>query len=324
MLQKDRIIKSGICVGLTAALLLGAIPSRGAHTYAGTGLVLKVNAVRKKLVVSMQEIPGYMEAMVMPLEVRQARELQGLRPGVMVEFTLVVSQKSSYAENIRVRPFESLENDPLNAGRLTLLEQTLAKSSTSEAMVEIGQRVPDFTLIDQNRRRVALAEFAGKVVVVDFVYTRCPLPNFCFRLSSNFAQIQKRFAHQMGHDLILLTVTLDAVHDHPEELTQYASIWKANPEAWHFLTGSGPEVKKVTGMFGVGYWPDEGTMIHSLHTAVINRQGELVANLEGNTFTAKQLGDLVETVLNRGRDSSEIRSLDVPPRSLANTRRAQE
>src|SRR5262249_44656565 len=133
---------------------------------------------------------------------------------------------------------------------------------------------------------------------------RCPLPNFCFRLSSNFAQLQKRFGKQMRRDLILLTVTLDAAHDRPAELKEYAQIWGADPESWHFLTGAGPDIKKVTTIFGVGYWPDEGMMIHSLHTAIIDRPGTLVANLEGNAFTAKQLGDLVESVLGHPQNSS--------------------
>ena len=132
-----------------------------------------------------------------------------------------------------------------------------------------------------------------------FVYSRCPLPNFCFRLSNNFGQLQKRFGERMGHDLILLTVTLDPIHDQPDALAKYGSIWNANATSWHLVTGPPAAIQKVTGMFGVIYSPDEGTMTHSLHTVLIDCQGNLAANLEGNEFTSKQLGDLVETVLNR-------------------------
>jgi protein SCO1 len=292
-----RILLWGFAV--IAALAPVVMSGAGTQTYAGAGIVLKVSPERSEVLVSMQEIPGFMDAMVMPLSVRRQRDLRELLPGMMVDFTLVVSEKTSYADNLRVRPFVSLENDPQGAGRIAVLKEVLAKDPAAQSTLCVGQHVPDFSLTDQNRQQVALSQFAGKVVAMTFVYTRCPLPNFCFRLSNNFGQLQKRFGKQMGHDLILLTVTLDPIHDQPDALAKYGSIWKANAESWHLVTGPPAAIQKVTGMFGVIYSPDEGTMTHSLHTVVIDRQGNLAANLEGNEFTSKQLGDLVETVLNR-------------------------
>lgn len=285
------------------ALLVFASPSTGTQNYAGAGLVLKVIPERNEIVLSMQEIPGFMDAMVMPLHVRQRRELDGLRPGMMVDFALIVTKDSSFAENFRVRSFVNVEPDPQGAMRLATVEKELASNAASEAELAPGQHVPDFSLTDQNHRQVTLSQFQGKIVALTFVYTGCSLPNFCFRLSNNFGQLQKRFRKQMGNDLILLTVTLDPTNDQPEALAKYASIWKADSASWHFLTGPPPFVKKVTGLFGVVYKPGEGTIIHSLHTVIIDRRGNLVANLEGNEFTAKQLGDLVEVELDRAPGS---------------------
>ena len=130
-----------------------------------------------------------------------------------------------------------------------------------------------------------------------FIYTSCALPNFCFRNSNTFGVLQKRFKEQMGRDLVLLTVTFDPQRDQPDVLARYAKTWKANPATWHFLTGPIPSVERVSNMFGMDYFPDEGLMDHSLHAAIINRRGRLVANIEGNQFSADQLGDLVQTVL---------------------------
>src|SRR5580704_11717157 len=116
MTRRARLLQCG--VGMMAALVLVALPGAAAQTYPGAGLVLKVSPERKEFLVSMQEIPGYMDAMVMPLPVRQPRDLQGVRPGMIVDFSLVVREKFSYAENLRVRPFVSLENDPQGACRL--------------------------------------------------------------------------------------------------------------------------------------------------------------------------------------------------------------
>lgn len=285
-------------ISLLAWLVLAAHPGRGAQPYSVTGLVLKVDPAKKTMVVSCNTIPGYMEAMVMPFEVRDSNALNGVQPGMSVEFSLIVGQDASYAENIRVRKFESVEQDPFTAHRLKALQTLVTPGLATTAALAVGQSVPDFKLIDQNRQPVSLSEFAGKVVAINFIYTRCALPQFCFRLSNNFALVQKRFAERMGTDLMLLTVTFDPAHDQPEVLAAAAKTWKADARTWHFLTGPVEEVKQVCGRFGVDAWTDEGLMTHSLHTVVVDRHGKLAANLEGNQFTAQQLGDLVEAVMN--------------------------
>lgn len=103
----------------------------------------------------------------------------------------------------------------------------------------------------------------------------------------------------MSRDLILLTVVVDPVHDQPDALKTYAHTWKADVRGWHFLTGSVSDIQQLCRHFDMSFYPDEALFVHSFHTVVIGRQGQLVANLEGNTFTSKQLGDLVESVAQR-------------------------
>jgi protein SCO1/2 len=284
---------------LFALLGFGASLSFAAQEYPATGMVLKVDAPHRNFVVSCQSIPGFMDAMTMPFDVHELKELNGLTPGMTVDFTLVVEKDSSYAKDVHIKPYASLEQDPLTARRLKLMNSIGTPGSSSSKALTSGQAVPDFTLTDQSRRPVKFSQFAGRVVAINFIYTRCALPNFCFRISNNFGALQKRFKEQLGRNLILLTVTFDPVHDQPEILAKYASTWKADPDTWHFLTGPVPDVQRVTDMFGVDYFPDEGLMNHSLHTAIIDRHGKLVANIEGNQFTADQLADLVQTVLSR-------------------------
>jgi protein SCO1/2 len=261
-------------------------------------LVLAVDKEHRLMTVSCEGIPGYMDAMVMPIEVRDAHELDGLAPSTMIEFSLVADKEHPYAENVRIRNFDSLELDPLSARRLRLLDGAMDPSLSPNRVLKLGQAAPDFSLTDQNRKHVRLSQFAGTVVAITFVYTRCPFPNFCFRLTNNFARLQKRFAGEMGRNLILLTISLDPVHDQPETLFEYARTWNIQSKGWHLLTGPPAEVQKFCERFGVAFFPDEGQLIHSLHTLIIDRQGILAANLEGNEFTAEELGDLVQSVLN--------------------------
>jgi protein SCO1 len=271
-----------------------------AARYAVTGLILSVDQAHLRFVASCSEIPGYMKAMVMPIPVRETKALAGLKPGMFVDFALVAEKDHSWAEDVRVHNYENLAQEPLLVRRLEMLAR-LDKSNPAPAPLAIGARVPDFTLTDQTGRRVSLSRFAGKVVAVTFIYTSCPLPDYCFRLSNNFARVQKRFAGQMGRDLVLLSISFDPVHDQPDVLAKYASSWKADPNSWHFLTGTPAEVKAVCRMFGLNFWPDEGFLAHSLHTLVIDREARLAGNFEGNQFSAEQLGDFVEATLNHFR-----------------------
>ena len=150
--------------------------------------------------------------------------------------------------------------------------------------------------MDQNRRRIDVAGFPGKVLVLNFFYTHCTLPEYCFRLSNNLGNVQKRFQTKMGHDLILLSLSFDPIHDQPETLANYARTWHADRN-WHFLTGAPPVVKNLCALFAVSSWPDEAELLHSLHTVVLDRKGRLAANIEGNQFTSQQLGDLIEVIL---------------------------
>lgn len=284
-------------------LLLSASLSFADQRYSVKGLILKLDPAHKIVVVSSDAIPGYMDAMTMPYSVRDVKDLQGLRPGMLVDFRLVVEANASFVEGIREHKYQGLEPDPLAARRLRLLNQVVNPATVKR--LEIGEPVPNFTLTDQNRGEVILSKFAGKVVALNFVYTRCALPNFCFRSSNNFGLLQKRFRRQLGRDLVLLTITFDPMHDDPDTLAKYAKTWKADPNNWHFLTGSADEVRRVCELFGEDFFQDEGLMNHSLHTAIINRKGKLVANLEGNEFSAQQLGDLMQEILSNGELSEK-------------------
>ena len=274
-------------LSLAALLALAASPGCASRRYPVSGMVLKVDKERRTLLVSHEAIPGYMEAMAMPFRVSDAGALDALRPGMKIEFQLVVGPDASYAERLRLKGGARFAKDP-----------QYAPSPAASASVPLGHAVPDFELTDQSHRSLRLSQLTGKVVAVTFIYTRCPLPDYCPRLSSNFARLQDRFRARLGRDLLLLTVTFDPQYDRPEVLAPYARGWKADPDGWRFLTGALPEIRRVCGLFGVDFWPDQGLITHSLRTALIDRQGRLAANLEGSEFTLQQLADLVETVLN--------------------------
>ena len=288
-----KLIRKCVAIGF-ALFALAVLEAQTKHP--ASGLVLKIDPAKHQITVSCEEIPGYMEAMVMTFQVRPSQRIEGLAAGVNIDFTLFTDKTESFADDIRVHPFQSLELDPTQARRLKLMENLMSPTANSEAIAN-GQTVPDFSLTDQSQRLITLSQFSGKVVALTFIYTRCPLPDYCFRLSNNFGQLQKRFRMHMGNDLVLLSIVIDPAHDQPTALADYAKTWKADSHSWHFLTGPLPEIEKIARAFDMNFYPDEALFVHSFHTVVIDREGKLVSNLEGNSFSAKQLGDLVEWVM---------------------------
>ena len=282
-------------LGVLLLLWIALGPAVGAKEYDVSGMVVTVDREHRTFTASIQAIPGFMPAMLMPFEVRDVKQFDGLMPGVAVQFMLVVGTASSHAERIRVVRYRSVEQDPLAASRLKLLTQL--NGAPQEKALAVGDSVPDFTLVNQKSDPVALSDARGKVVAINFIYTSCALPNFCLRIANNFGVLQQRFKDRIGRDLILLTITFDPIHDSPDVLAQYARRWNADSRSWHFLTGPAADVMRVCRLFGVDSFPDEGLMNHSLRTAIVDRRRKLVANIEGNQFTARQLADLTQTVL---------------------------
>jgi protein SCO1 len=250
-----------------------------ARRFHAQGIVLAVDRPNRMLTISHRAIPGYMEAMAMPLHVDASSDLAPLQPGSRIDFELKVTHTAAIVHHIH------------------LLQTALTDVAVPKAedKIAIGERMPDFTLTDQAGNTVRLSSFQGQVVAIDFIYTRCPLPDVCPRLSANFARLQKRFAGK----LVLLSITLDPQHDTPQILAEYAARWRADSHTWLFLTGSEDDIRKVAGHFGVVFWAEEGAITHTSSTAIVDRTGKLTALVEGSSFTSQQLIDLVHTELDK-------------------------
>jgi protein SCO1/2 len=271
---------------IATAIVAAAAASGCAHHYTTNGLVLRVDQPGAVVTISHEAFPGFMDAMAMPFDLAGAARLARVTPGDRVRFRLSVKGGRSSVDRLEV-----ISAAPVDAG----LQQTPATPS----LVSVGSQMPDFALIDQAGAPVTLSAFKGRVVAVTFIYTRCPLPDYCPRMVAGFRALRDRFADRMDRDLVLLTISFDPTYDTPEMLRKYATGHGAGGPGWHFLTGDADRVERVCAAFGVQYWAEEGLITHSLQTAVIDRSGRLAATVEGKDFTSRQLGDLVGAVLDK-------------------------
>jgi protein SCO1 len=254
-------------------IALGSLCSCARH-YRAQGIVLGVDRNAQQVTISHRAIPGYMEPMAMPFHAESAAELDRLTRGSRMQFELKVTRAAVTVRHIKV--------EQADVGDVPVPK--------AQDQVAVGDAMPDFALTAQDGKTVRLSDYRGQLVAIDFIYTRCPLPDVCPRLSANFARLQKR----LGTRVALLSITLDPEFDTPEVLSGYARRWEADPRIWRFLTGPPEDVRTVAGHFGVVYWPEENALTHTSSTALIDRAGKPAALVEGSAFTSQQLLDLVE------------------------------
>ena len=270
------------CVVVVAALILSGTaascrPRGPEQRYELKGKVVLVDKQGSTVTIAHETIPDYMEAMTMPFKLKDERLLKDLAEGDSVQATLVVAGLRSWLEDVVVTR-ETV--DPSNLGK-------------PETWVEPkpGDEVPDFKLEDQNNNRISFHQYRGRIVLLTFIYTRCPLPDYCPLMTDNFAEIEKalKSGSESNPKTHLLSITLDPEYDTPRVLREYAAQHSAGSAHWDFATGTKDEVKRVATYFGLQYWRDSDQVVHSLRTAIVGPDGKLVKLYRGNEWKPDEI-----------------------------------
>ena len=241
------------------------------------GQVVSVDKRGSTVNIAHEDIPGFMEAMTMPFDLKDRRLLDQLAEGDHIQATLVVAGLRSWLEDVVITR-ETV--DPASAGK-------------AEAWVEPkpGDEVPDFKLIDQNGKRFGFHRYRGRVVVLTFIYTRCPLPDYCPLMTDNFAQIEKELksSPELNPGIRLLSITLDPEYDSPKVLREYAAAHSTGSDRWDYATGTKDEIKQIGTYFGMQYWVEGDQIIHGLRTAIVGPDGKLVKLYRGNEWKPDEI-----------------------------------
>ncbi len=265
-----------------------------AKRYPFTGRVVSIDTQASSAIINGDAIPGFMDAMAMPYKVQPPEMLTHLIPGDSISAEVVVVQPKSddaapdyWLENVKV----TAHSDAGPAATSTL------------HMPAPGEDVPDFSFTNQSGKRISLQQYRGSVLLVTFIYTRCPFPDFCPRMSSNFAEIYAEIYGPRGKSpqlagTRLLTISFDPEHDTPKVLRDYGfSVAHTHEPAlfnrWEFAAPPAADLPKLADFFALTMKPEGGLITHNLSTAVIGYDGKIVKWYHGGDW---QVSDLIKDV----------------------------
>ena len=263
------------------------VASPTAKHYTLHGKIVSVDAAKKKATIAHDDVEGYMPAMTMEFPIRDEHVFEVLSKDAEIRADLVVddAQGAYWLENFSVVAAPNPDQPALAA---------------NENFVQVGKEIPDFTLTNQDGKKISTADFRGKALAITFIYTRCPLPNYCILMSKNFSDLALRLQNDaaLKDKIRLLSISFDPQNDTPETLKTYGLGYlgkDAKPDftVWQLATGTEQETKNAAGFFGLRYEADEKdkTQInHSLITIVVAPDGKVRKVFSGNEWSA---GDLL-------------------------------
>lgn len=260
------------------------VASPDAKMYALKGKIISVDKAKSSVTVAHEKIPDFMDAMTMSFPVKDAFVLDDLQKDADISAQLIQDTDGYWLENIAVSS-ASAPNQPA--------------PPVNENFAQVGREISDFSLVNQDGKRISLKDFRGKALAITFIYSRCPLPEYCLFLSTNFSDAAKQIqdSPELKDKIRLLSISFDPQTDTPQKLKEYGLGYlgkNAKPDftVWQLATGTDAEIKTVANYFGLQYETDANnkTLInHSLVTFVIAPDGKVGKVFPGNEWTTEDL-----------------------------------
>lgn len=250
------------------------------------GVVESVKAEAKTIRIRHDAIPGYMDAMTMPFEVRDTNELAGVNAGDSVTFRMFVTETDGWIDQI-----QKLNVD---ANAASIPANAPIRIVRDVEPLDVGDLLPDYRFTNQVGQAVSLSQFRGQALALTFIFTRCPFPTFCPLMSNNFQKAQDALLANPNAptNWHLLTISFDPEFDTPGQLKAYAARQHADPARWDFLTGTLVDITALSEQVGLQFWRDPaGGINHNLRTVVVDARGRVQKIFIENKWTVEELTD---------------------------------
>jgi len=258
-------------------------PATNRQVFMVRGVVQEVRGQENEVVIKHEEIPNYMPAMTMPFEVKSAAELEGLATNDQVSFTMIVTEDEGWIENIRKIGVSAETDKPAERPKTRLVREV--------EPLAVGDKMPDYSFTNSLGRKISLSQLAGKAYAFSFIFTRCPFPNFCPRMNSNFARAYDalKAMPDAPANWHLLSISFDPDFDTPERLRRYSESYNSDPEKWDWVTGAMIDIDAITEQVGLTFAFENNTFNHNLRTVVVGKDGVIRQIFLGNEWKAEEL-----------------------------------
>lgn len=266
--------------GLIAASLISICwaSEDGLKTYDVIGVVKKLKPDIRTAVIHHEEIPGYMDEMVMSLEVKDTAEFKGIGVGDKIRFRMNVTEDDGWIDQLKL-----------------IEKREVASSSENEpvplTVISPGELLPEANLVNDSGEAFSLSSYEGNAFALTFIYTRCPFPTFCPRVNQQFKEAQEILKNdaESPKNWKLLSVTIEPDRDTPEVLAAFVKVQEADPAHWRFATGSLRDITRLTVQSGLNFWDDRGLIQHNLRTIVVDPAGRVTKVFGEDELTAESL-----------------------------------
>ena len=257
------------------------------RVFAASGIIKEIQPAAKNIVIQHEAISNYMAAMTMPFKVKTPTELAGFTRGDKILFQLHVTETESWVDQF------------VKIGTVPLAEnKTAAGSRTGKiSTTHLENPLLDYKFTNELGHAVSLNDFHGQALAITFFYTRCPLPDFCPRLSKNFQEASQKLESMTNvpSNWHFLSISFDTEFDSPEMLKAYGESYQYDPAHWSFLTGPPDKIAELAHASGVTYESDDNTINHNFRTLVIDAAGHLqMIFLTGGNLSGQIVDEIIK------------------------------
>lgn len=256
------------------------------------GVVEEIKPDGKSAIIKHEEIPNYMAAMTMEFETKNTNELRGLKPGDSISFRMIVTDDDGWIDQVK----------KLDVPPTELPSRATMRRVRDVDPLNVGDPLPEYHFTNELGQAVTLSQFKRSALAITFIFTTCPFPTMCPRLSQNFAETEKKLKEMPDapKNWRLLTISFDPEKDTVAVLKKYAERYKYDPKHSSFLTGDLMEITAIAEQFGQTFWREGGTISHNVRTVVIDTDGIVQKIIPENKWTSDEL---VQEILNATKEN---------------------
>mgnify|MGYP000901331695 CR=1 FL=1 len=291
MFHRMDVLRGMLAIACLSGWMSAASPDPApTEIHLARGVLRRIGTDQRTAVIRHEPIPNYMPAMTMELTVKDPHELEGLKVGDTITFRLLATDETHW--------IDTLKRVDGATNVVTAADSPLKSKSRSRQELKKGEVLPDFEMRTEFGTPLLLSSLRGQAVAITFIFTRCPLPDFCPLMSRNFSRARTMLQSESGSSTNwhFLSISFDPDFDTPEVLARYAQSYRGQDSShWTFAAASHPVLEQLAPKVDLMYYPESGSIVHNLRTVVLDTRGRIHQQFDSNQWKASELANALSS-----------------------------